>query len=200
LTRIDVRRMYRLGVLTPVEVEKAYKDAGYSPENAKRLTEFVVRDTVQSQSGLSISKIVTAYKNGYATRQDAYNAIQKTGVRSENIDDILDSADRQLGWQRIKDGIAGIRNQYKQKLITVEQARSQLLGLRLDTQKVSLLLTQWEADGAKEQKTLWSKADTLAMMKKGIITTSRASQELSLLGYNSERANALIRLSTTTEK
>jgi len=200
LTRVDVRRMYRLGVLTPGEVEKAYKDAGYSPENAKRLAEFVVRDTVQSQSGLSVSKIVTAYKNGFATRQDAYNAIQKTGVRSENIDDILDSADRQLGWQRVKDGIAAIRNQYKQELINAEQARSQLFGLRLDTQKVSSLLTQWEADGVKEQKTLWTKADTLAMLKKGIIAEGRASQELTALGYNPERANTLIRLAKSTEK
>lgn len=200
LTRVDVRRMYRLGVLTPGEVEKAYKDAGYSPENAKRLAEFVVRDTVQSQSGLSVSKIVTAYKNGYATRQDAYAAIQKTGVRSDNIDDILNNADRQLSWQRVKDGIAAIRNQYKQELITEPEARSQLSNLRLDGQKIAGLLAQWEADGVKEQKTLWTKADTLAMLKKGIISEGRASQELTALGYNPERANTLIRLAKSTEK
>ena len=200
LTRVDVRRMYRLGVLTQEGVDKAYRDAGYSPENAKRLSEFVVRDTVRSQSGLSVSKIVTAYKNGYATRQDAYSAIQNTGVRSENIDDILNNADRQLAWQRVKDGIAAIRNQYKQELITDGEARNQLSGLRLDGQKIAGLMAQWEADGVKEQKTLWTKADTLSMMKKGIIAEGRASQELTALGYNPERANALIRLARTTEK
>jgi len=200
LTRVDVRRMYRLGVLTQEGVDKAYRDAGYSPENAKRLSEFVVRDTVQSQSGLSVSKIVTAYKNGYATRQDAYSAIQNTGVRSANIDDILNNADRQLAWQRVKDGIAAIRNQYKQELITEPQARSELNGLRLDGNKVSLLLAQWQADGVKEHKTLWTKADVLSMMKKKIISESRAEQELSLLGFNTERANALISLAKSTEK
>jgi len=200
LTRVDVRRMYRLGVLTQDGVDKAYRDAGYSPDNAKRLAEFVVRDTVQAQSGLSVSKIVTAYKNGYATRQDAYSAIQNTGVRSDNIDDILNNADRQLGWQRVKDGIAAIRNQYKQELITEGEARNQLSGLRLDGQKIAGLMAQWEADGVKEQKTLWSKADTLAMMKKGIIAEERASKELTALGYNPERATALIRLAGTTEK
>lgn len=200
LTRVDVRRMYRLGVLTQDGVDKAYRDAGYSPENAKRLSEFVVRDTVQSQSGLSVSKIVTAYKNGYATRQDAYSAIQNVGVRSENIDDILNNADRQLAWQRVKDGIAAIRNQYKQELITEPEARSQLSNLRLDGQKIAGLLAQWEADGVKEQKTLWTKADTLAMLKKGIVSQARASKELTALGYNPERANALIQLAGTTEK
>jgi len=61
-------------------------------------------------------------------------------------------------------------------------------------------MAQWEADGVKEQKTLWTKADTLSMMKKGIIAEGRASQELTALGYNPERANALIRLARTTEK
>ena len=200
LTRVDVRRMYALGVLSEGEIEKAYRDVGYAPENAQRLRDFVVRDTIRSQSGLSVSKIVTAYKNGLATRQDANNAILSIGVRPQNVSDILENADRQLQWQRTKDAIAAIRNQYKQELITEQQARSELNGLRLDGSKVSLLLAQWQADGIKEHKTLWTKADVLSMMKKKIISESRAGQELSLLGFNTERANALISLAKSTEK
>lgn len=200
LTRVDVRRMYALGVLSEAEIQKAYQDVGYAPENAQRLRDFVVRDTIRSQSGLSVSKIVTAYKNGLATRQDANNAILSIGVRPQNVSDILENADRQLQWQRTKDAIAAIRNQYKQELITEQQTRSELNGLRLDGNKVSLLIAQWQADGIKEHKTLWTKADVLSMMKKKIISESRAGQELSLLGFNTERANALISLAKSTEK
>jgi hypothetical protein len=200
LTRVDVRRMYALGVLSEGEVEKAYRDVGYEPENARRLKDFVTRDTIRSQSGMSVSKIVTAYKNGYTTRQDANNAILTLGIRPQNVSDILENADRQLQWQRTKDAIAAIRNQYKQELITPEQARSELNGLRLDTSKVNVLLAQWEADGVKDHKTLWTKADVVSMMKKGIITATRGAQELSLLGYNTERANALIALASHAEK
>ena len=200
LTRVDVRRMYRLGVLSEEEVEKAYKDAGYSPENARRLRAFVKQDTVRSQSGLSVSKIVTAYKNGYATRSDANNAILSIGIASQNVSDILENADKQLAWQRTKDGIAAVRNQYKEELITPEEARNRLVSLRLDGDKINTLLTTWQSDGLMMHKTLWTKADVLSMLKKGIVSTSRAAQELSLLGYNTERANALIALAAKDGK
>lgn len=43
LTRVDVRRMYKLGVLTEQDVTRSYLDLGYSQENAQRLTEFTKR-------------------------------------------------------------------------------------------------------------------------------------------------------------
>ena len=43
LTRVDVRRMYGLGVLDKAGVLKAYKDIGYNETNANLMTEFTVR-------------------------------------------------------------------------------------------------------------------------------------------------------------
>ena len=43
LTRIDVRRMYNLGVLSESDVTRAYQDIGYNPQNAQRLTLFTVK-------------------------------------------------------------------------------------------------------------------------------------------------------------
>lgn len=200
LTRVDVRRMYALGVLSESEVKKAYQDAGYSPENAERLQNFVTRDTVRSQSGMSVSKIITAYKNGLTQRSEAFNVISTLGVRPQNVSDILEAADRQLAWQQTKDAIAAIGNQYKQELITEQQARDQLAGMRVSNDKITNLITRWMKDGVKEHKTLWTKVDVLAMMKKKIITEARAGQELGLLGYNAERVQALIALAKDTGK
>ena len=200
LTRVDVRRMYALGVLSEAEVEKAYRDNGYNEENARRLRDFVVRDTVRSQSGMSVSKIVTAYKNGFTDRNTAYSLIGTLGVRPQNVSEILEAADRQLAWQQTKDAIAAIGNQYKQGLYTDQETREHLAGLRLDANKIVNLIARWERDGAKEHKTLWTKADVLAMMKKKLIGEGRASQELGLLGYNAERTQVLIALAKSTEK
>lgn len=194
LTRIDVRRMYYVGSLTAEEVEKAYKDAGYSPDNARRLRDFVVRDTIRSQSGMSVTKIVTAYKSGYSTRQEAVNDIERIGIRSDAVSDILERADRQLSWQRVKDGIAGIANEYKKEVITEETARAQLYAIGQDGTKINALIAKWDKDRKDEHKLLWTKADTLSLLKKKLITQARAGQELSSLGYNTERANALITL------
>lgn len=192
LTRIDVRRMYQLGVLSEGEVERAYRDVGYDDNNARRLADYVVRDTLRSQSGMSVGKIITAYKNGFASRSEANNTLLDIGIRQQNASAIMESADRQLQWQRTKDGIAAVRNQYKQGLYTETEAKQHLGELRLDTVKVTSLLDQWEKEAGQEHAELWTKADTLALLKKSIITEARARQELSALGYNDERIRALI--------
>jgi hypothetical protein len=192
LTRIDVRRMFQLGVLSEGEVEKAYRDVGYDNQNASRLRDYVVRDTQRSQSGMSVSKVVTAYKNGYTTRSDANNTLIMLGISSHTASNILESADKQLQWQRVKDGIAAIGHQYTTGLKTEQETRQALSAYSLDQIKVTNLLDKWEKDGAKMHDELWTKADTIGLYKKGIITQARASQELSALGYNTERANALI--------
>ncbi|GAJ12939.1 unnamed protein product, partial [marine sediment metagenome] len=46
LTRVDVRRMYKEGVLDEREVYEAYQDHGYSDENAARMAEFTVKQTL----------------------------------------------------------------------------------------------------------------------------------------------------------
>lgn len=48
LTRVDIRRMHLLGILTEPEVFQAYKDIGYNDLNAKRLTAFTVKLTQQT--------------------------------------------------------------------------------------------------------------------------------------------------------
>ena len=43
LTRVDIRRMYQLGVLTIAEVKSSYRDLGYDETNAERMTRFTVK-------------------------------------------------------------------------------------------------------------------------------------------------------------
>ncbi len=194
LTRVDVRRMFALGVLSPEEVEKAYKDVGYDDANARRLRDFVVKDTIRSQSGMSVSKVVTAYKNGLTDRNSAFAAVSSLGVRADNVSEILEAADRQLQWQQTKDAIAAVSNQYKEDVLTEDQARSQLAGLRLDGNKITNLIARWKKDGIEAHKTLLTKADVVGLLKKKLINESRAAQELGLLGYNAERTQVLIAL------
>lgn len=99
LTRVDIRRMYSLGVLNENEIHKAYQDIGYNSENAARLTTFTVKLTEQAKARAEAAK---------------------------------------------------------------EKAKA-------------------------EKIPLWTTAQTLSFVKKGLITTDRARQELLWLGYDIER-------------
>lgn len=196
LTRVDVRRMYGLGVLSEDEVEKAYRDAGYSDDNARNLRVFVVKDTLRSQSGMSVGKIVTAYKQGLTDRNGAFATVSSLGVRPQNVSDILEAADKQLQWQQTKDTIAAVGNQYKEEIISEQQTRDALVNLRLSGDKINNLIARWTKDGIAAHATLWTKADVVSMLKKKLITETRAAQELSALGFNAERSQVLIKLAT----
>jgi hypothetical protein len=199
LTRIDVRRMFALGVLSEDEVEKAYRNCGYSPEDAKRLRNYVVKATLSSQSGMTVGKIVTAYKQGVSDRTEAYNQILRLGVNPSNVSDVLDAADVQLNWQATKDRITAIGKQYTQSIITEVQAREILGSLRLSFTKVNNLIAKWTTDSLARKTELWTKADVLTMMKRKIISTQRANQELKALGYDAEHINAIIANATYTK-
>lgn len=77
LTRVDVRRMYQLGVLTEEEVYKAYRDLGYDDTNARRLTEFTKRYSApEDESELSEFRRLArttysqAYRRGIISRDE----------------------------------------------------------------------------------------------------------------------------------
>jgi hypothetical protein len=64
LTRVDIRRMYALGVLSETEVNKAYQDIGYNTENAARLTLFTVKLTEQAKERAEAAKAKAAVEKG----------------------------------------------------------------------------------------------------------------------------------------
>ncbi len=76
-TRIDVRRMYKMGVIDEDQVYKFHLDIGYSPDNARLLTEFTKRYSApedQSQQDtfteLARATYSAAYKDHIISKEE----------------------------------------------------------------------------------------------------------------------------------
>jgi len=192
LTRVDVRRMFGLGVLSENEVLQAYKDVGYSDVNAKRLTEFTVKQVLATQTGFNSQDVVGAYKNSRVGRSEAYTMLGDLGLKGNNITQVLNAAETQRDWTILQDNIKAIGNEYRQDQITLEEAKASLLKLRLPADKVEALGGQWYKETVSRVSTPWTKAEVVQFMAKGIINQQRAVQELKILGYDSEHINAII--------
>ena len=113
LTRVDVRRMYKEGVLNTAEVYKAYLDQGYSEKNAERMTEFTVKQTLSAQAKFTSTDIIKAFTQRMITRGEATGLLSDIGIRSENIGQIVNYAEYKREWDFTNDRISGIRNLYK---------------------------------------------------------------------------------------
>lgn len=77
ITRVDLRRMYQTGVIQEQDVYNGYLDIGYSPENARRLTEFTKRYSAPEDRSeaddfkdLARSTYSSAYKDHIISREE----------------------------------------------------------------------------------------------------------------------------------
>lgn len=71
LTRVDVRRMYSLGVLDERRVYQSYLDLGYNPENAEAMTQFTVALYQEEQREGTRADVIAGYREGVLTREEA---------------------------------------------------------------------------------------------------------------------------------
>lgn len=122
LTRVDVRRMYGLEVLTRDDVRRSYLDLGYSPTNAEYMTEFTVRyETAKGENkldeykDLTRSVVMQAYRKRILSRPDAVTRLGELGYENEDIELLLSLAD----WQKEIDETPDLLSDYQRDLKSI---------------------------------------------------------------------------------
>ncbi|KKN26670.1 hypothetical protein LCGC14_0872370 [marine sediment metagenome] len=199
LTRVDVRRMYSLGVLNESDVLEAYEQLGYSPERAGQMTEYTIQQVLMSMAKFSSRDVIAAYTDRKINSSQASSLLSSLGVQSGDIGYILSTADYKKEWSYIDGRIRAIRNLYRKGQNTQNDARTQLLGLNLPSDEVDNLMDQWYFEKAGDGVQTLSKAETLKYLKGGMIDEPRARQELALMDYDEERINLYIKSVTWTK-
>lgn len=189
LTRVDVRRMYRVGVLDEGEVYEAYLDAGYADDNARRMAEFTIKQTIASQSKFTSGDIVKAFTKRMISRSDAVSLLAMIDVRYDDASRIIETAEYKREWAFKEQQIKGIRNLYKKKVYDENAARSRLGQLNLPSDQIEILMQQWYYDVKDEPTQTWTTAQTLKFIKAGLITEQRGIIELRRIGYDVEHIN-----------
>lgn len=193
LTRVDVRRMYAVGTLDENGVKKAYQDIGYNDANAELMKDFTVRYVRRQLSGFSSRDVITAYVNRFIDEGEFRTIQRDIGTKDTEINNILQSANRKREWKYKTERIDAIENLYKKGRITEATARNELDDLGLPSDHIQTLIQQWQAKVIELKEGLWTTAQTLSFLKKGLIDAARAAQELTLLGYSQERIQVYIR-------
>ena len=193
LTRVDVRRMYKEGVLDEDGVYTAYLDHGYSEDNAKAMTEFTVRYVLGQLTKFNSRDVITAYTQRMISNSEAVSLLRGLGIRSEDTSYILSTADYKRQWELTDSKISGIRNLYKKKVNDANITRSELLKLDLPTEQVDTLMDQWYYEVKDEPTATWTTAQTLRFIKSEFITPERGRRELELIGYDDEHINIYMR-------
>lgn len=189
-TRVDIRRMHRIGVLEDKEVLRAYRDLGYDEDKAEGLLNFTkilnepkgTEDDVEL-GRLSRTTVLGFYQDGLLERSRAAELLVTAGHTPEATELYLSSVDADEERSERKTETAMLIELAIAGTITFDEAEDKLRGLGLETKEVERAVTKLLR--ARQRKTrLPTKGDADAFLVAGLIKDLEYEDLLGRIGYS----------------
>ena len=189
-TRVDIRRMHRLGVLDEGEVLRSYKDIGYDDEKARTQLEFVLAAnkedelvTLDVASDLTRSSILGFYADGIINRGTAFALLTQAGINVAASELFLLGADFDIERRDRGEQVTLILDRFRFVGQSLNESADQIRALGLETRERQLALLELERLSQMETK-LPSKADLDKFLKAGIIPPTEYIDQLERQGFS----------------
>jgi len=182
-TRVDVRRMHDMGVLTDAQLIQSYKDLGYDQEHAEKMAEFTVKYNQGADKELTKGQILTGYKEKILTRADALTLLTDLDYPEAMAEYFILTEDYKEAKDLQDDIIANIKDRYQNNLADEFTTRSRLNSLNLTGERIAVLMDRWKIKKLIDVK-LPSKTDLDKFLAAKIITLDTYRVEMDRLGYN----------------
>ncbi len=182
LARVDVRRMFRLGVLSGEELEQSYRNIGYSPEDAKKMAEFTVKYETDDTTGLTRSSIIKSYKDDLIDRKQLEEYLRLLDYPQMVVDYWLTQADFEKKQDDMTIKVTEFTNRFRLGIISLQNLREELVKLDLPAYYVEKVITG-EQLRISEKVKLPSKEDLLKWLENEVINEVTFVEKMSLLGY-----------------
>jgi len=181
LTRVDVRRMYGMGVLDRQAVVRSYLDLGYSPENAELLTQFTIKYEANSEKELTKADVVGGFSDGMLSREEAITYLNSLGYPDNTAQFLISREDAKRARALTDKQVKSIRTLYVNKDMSEAQARVSLTTLGLAATEIDIHLEEWRIDReAKVKRPTQAQLDMF--LKDDIIGIDEYKSGLSALG------------------
>ena len=181
-TRVDVRRMRKMGVIGDEEVYRAYRDIGYDHDKATNMLKFTLAYNAQSEKSLSTKEVTRGYSEGVINRTEATSLLRDLGNTEQKTDFLLDMVELEAVQDLAESETRLLERQFAVRSITESAARAALTGLDYSPSKVNALLRQWDIDRELGER-LPSKTDLDKMLKADIIDETKYRYFMRRLGY-----------------
>ena len=193
LTRVDIRRMYKLGILSGDDVYRAYLDLGYSPENAERLRQFVEVEAIETERDLTKSELISAFEAGMITEHEVKKELMAMKYSEEEAE-VLIALQLYKKEKKIKDAqIKAIRSKYLKNVITLEEAIRRLTALALPATELDTYIELWKTEKLEISEEL-GLPDLKKALSLGIINKEDFIERVKRKGYNDRDIEIMIEL------
>lgn len=188
-TRVDIRRMHKVGVLTESEVNKAYHEIGYDDDKAERLTAFTL-ELNKDEGGifepiaedLTRAAILGFYSDGVIRRSAALVLLVQAGVNIAAAELFLSAEDLAIERRERKADITIVLDRFSIGALDEIETANQLRSLDLESRELALALLDLDRMVLREVK-LPSRSELDKFREKGIIDDAEYLQNMRRLGF-----------------
>jgi len=162
-TRVDVRRMYRVGVLDVGDLDRAYMDLGYDVSKAAAMREFTVKyekrdgtSTLEDYRDLSRSMVERLYRKGMIVRTEGESRLNQLDYSPTDANLILSLIDLDIEIDNKPDVRKEFTSRfrtltekaYTRRLLSREQAVSNMKVVNLPDTEIELAIALADYDYA----------------------------------------------------
>lgn len=201
-TRVDVRRMHKLGILSETEVTTAYKDLGYDDDKAKNMTRFTLEYNeavpesestsmdveVRKQKEATKASILKAFRNNIISGAEAEEFLNDLGYTVEAIE-LYIAIELFAFEEEITDSkVSTIREAYVKRIYDLQKTVILLNELNLPARQTEMLLDRWIIE-REARASHPSKAELFKFHKNKVISDLELRGELAGHGYNEKYIN-----------
>ncbi|KKM19143.1 hypothetical protein LCGC14_1658640 [marine sediment metagenome] len=184
-TRVDVRRMHKMGVLTREEVKSAYMDRGFDDEKAEAMTEFTIRFNTEGDRDLTKTEILRALDRKVIEEDLAIIILDEIGLSFEAASVIVATHQAKVAMD-LTDELSDIElDRFIDGLIAEDELMDALALLDLTAGQLEVLMAKARKRRRRAEK-MPSKADILRWHIAGIVDRETADTLLDRIGIREE--------------
>ena len=182
-TRVDVRRMHALKVISDAELLRAYKDLGYDELHAQKMVTWTIKYNAEADRDLTLSQITKLYLYGLFKDDleflDYLQAIDYSEAEAWFIKDIIDYEESE---REHKATLKRVQSLYKKNALLPDDVYAELGKIGVNAKRIGEYLTLWTSE-KREVVELPSKTDLNSWYLEDHIDIERYRTGLEELGY-----------------
>lgn len=198
-TRVDVRRMYQLGVMNDQEVVRAYRDLGYSQDKATKMMEFTKSSTKKAAKSSTAAEIINAFEAGIYSQGEVTEKLKSLGYKQDSIDVKLKLSQYKKDHKYLTQYLTSLKKVFIDGNINETSVHAELNKLGLSSPAVAELIKAWSLE-IKPKVTLPTKAELLKWLGGEVISETKCREMLGKLGYQNEWVNIYIEMNSPLKK
>jgi len=183
LTRVDVRRMHKLGVLDHDATYTAYRRHGFDDHDAELMTVWTEKYNAEATRDLTKTDVLKAFREGKILRAEAEARLADLDYGPDEIDILLDEEETTALVEYRALTVANLRAVYYQGLRSKAYISGRLGGLGYSPEDVVLIYELWDAS-KPVSITLPSRTDLGKFLTAGVIDVWTWVDEMRKHGYS----------------